>query len=121
MKQGQPLVFTYEVSFLESDIKWFSIWDAYLNINDSEIHWILILKSIITITLLASIMHVIFLRTIRIDLTRYEQFNNEGQAPAHMNKENWRHLCNPGFSVHYIGSVSSPINHLIEGMPAIAR
>ncbi|KAG0461336.1 hypothetical protein HPP92_021633 [Vanilla planifolia] len=33
LKEKQPLVFTYEVSFVESDIRWPSRWDAYLKME----------------------------------------------------------------------------------------
>ncbi|PSS01976.1 Transmembrane 9 superfamily member 7 like [Actinidia chinensis var. chinensis] len=35
----KEVVFTYDVSFKSSDIKWASRWDTYLLMNDDQIHW----------------------------------------------------------------------------------
>ncbi|VFQ84790.1 unnamed protein product [Cuscuta campestris] len=83
IKEGEPLVFTYEVAFVESDIKWPSRWDAYLKMEGSKVHWFSILNSLMVITFLAGIVLIIFLRTIRRDLARYEELDKE----AHMNEE----------------------------------
>uniref|UniRef100_A0A5B7BNW7 Transmembrane 9 superfamily member n=1 Tax=Davidia involucrata TaxID=16924 RepID=A0A5B7BNW7_DAVIN len=85
IKEGQPLVFSYEVSFVESDIRWPLRWDAYLKMEGSKVHWFSILNSLMVITFLAAIVLVIFLRTIRRDLARYEELDKE--ALAHMNEE----------------------------------
>ncbi|KAE8677171.1 Transmembrane 9 superfamily member 12 [Hibiscus syriacus] len=85
IKEGQPIAFTYEVAFKESDIKWPSRWDAYLKMEGSKVHWFSILNSLMVITFLAGIVLVIFLRTVRRDLTRYEELDKEAQV--HMNEE----------------------------------
>ncbi|KAL6523517.1 Transmembrane 9 superfamily member 11 [Orobanche gracilis] len=86
IKESEPLAFTYEVSFVErDDIKWLSRWDAYLKMEGAKVHWFSILNSLMVITFLAGIMLVIFLRTVRRDLTRYEEIDKEAQAQ--MNEE----------------------------------
>ncbi|XP_043697362.1 transmembrane 9 superfamily member 11 [Telopea speciosissima] len=90
VKQGQPLVFTYEVSFVESDIKWPSRWDAYLKMEGSKVHWFSILNSLTVITFLAGIVLVIFLRTIRRDLARYEELDKEAQAQMNEELSGWK-------------------------------
>ncbi|KAJ4952259.1 hypothetical protein NE237_029091 [Protea cynaroides] len=90
VKQGQPMVFTYEVSFVESDIKWPSRWDAYLKMEGSKVHWFSILNSLMVITFLAGIVFVIFLRTIRRDLTRYEELDKEAQAQMNEELSGWK-------------------------------
>lgn len=84
VKEGQPLTFSYEVSFVESDIRWPSRWDAYLKMEGSKVHWFSILNSVMVITFLAGIVLIIFLRTIRRDLARYEEIDNEA---AQINEE----------------------------------
>ncbi|KAJ4957918.1 hypothetical protein NE237_025029 [Protea cynaroides] len=90
VKQGQPLVFTYEVSFVESDIRWPSRWDAYLKMEGSKVHWFSILNSLTVITFLAGIVLVIFLRTVRRDLTRYEELDKEAQAQMNEELSGWK-------------------------------
>ncbi|XP_047321434.1 transmembrane 9 superfamily member 11-like [Impatiens glandulifera] len=90
VKEGQPLVFSYEVAFVESDIKWPSRWDAYLKMEGSKVHWFSILNSLMVITFLAGIVLVIFLRTVRRDLTRYEELDKEAQAQMNEELSGWK-------------------------------
>lgn len=90
MKEGKPIVFTYEVEFEESDIKWPSRWDAYLKMEGSKVHWFSILNSLMVITFLAGIVLVIFLRTVRRDLTRYEELDKEAQAQMNEELSGWK-------------------------------
>ncbi|KAJ0089994.1 hypothetical protein Patl1_14822 [Pistacia atlantica] len=90
IKEGQPIVFTYEVNFDMSDIKWPSRWDAYLKMEGSKVHWFSILNSLMVITFLAGIVLVIFLRTVRRDLTRYEELDKEAQAQMNEELSGWK-------------------------------
>ncbi|XWS70803.1 hypothetical protein CRYUN_Cryun03dG0080400 [Craigia yunnanensis] len=90
IKEGEPIVFTYEVTFEESDIKWPSRWDAYLKMEGSKVHWFSILNSLMVITFLAGIVLVIFLRTVRRDLTRYEELDKEAQAQMNEELSGWK-------------------------------
>ncbi|GFS35747.1 endomembrane protein 70 protein family [Actinidia rufa] len=85
-KEGEPVAFTYEVEFVESDIKWPSRWDAYLKMEGEEIHWFSILNSLI----LAGIVLVILLRKVRRDLTRYEELDKEAQAQMNEDLLGWK-------------------------------
>lgn len=90
INEGQPIVFTYEVEFEERDIKWPSRWDAYLKMEGSKVHWFSILNSLMVITFLAGIVLVIFLRTVRRDLTRYEELDKEAQAQMNEELSGWK-------------------------------
>ncbi|KAM7265789.1 hypothetical protein ACFE04_003472 [Oxalis oulophora] len=90
IKEGEPIVFTYEVNFDVSDIKWPSRWDAYLKMEGSKVHWFSILNSLMVITFLAFIVLVIFLRTVRRDLTRYEELDKEAQAQMNEELSGWK-------------------------------
>ncbi|XP_062078276.1 transmembrane 9 superfamily member 11 [Humulus lupulus] len=90
IKEGQPIVFTYEVEFEKSDIKWPSRWDAYLKMEGSKVHWFSILNSLMVITFLAGIVLVILLRTVRRDLTRYEELDKEAQAQMNEELSGWK-------------------------------
>ncbi|MBA0703590.1 hypothetical protein Golax_015903, partial [Gossypium laxum] len=61
---SEPIVFTYEVAFEESDIKWPSRWDAYLKMEGSKVHW--------------------------RDLTRYEELDKESQAQMNEELSGWK-------------------------------
>ncbi|XAR50736.1 hypothetical protein NMG60_11005149 [Bertholletia excelsa] len=90
VKEGQSVAFTYEVSFVKSDIKWPSRWDAYLKMEGAKVHWFSILNSLMVITFLAGIVLVIFLRTVRRDLTRYEELDKEAQEQMNEELSGWK-------------------------------
>lgn len=90
IKENQPVAFTYEVAFVESEIKWPSRWDAYLKMEGAKVHWFSILNSLMVITFLAGIVLVIFLRTVRRDLTRYEELDKEAQAQMNEELSGWK-------------------------------
>ncbi|WOK94026.1 transmembrane 9 superfamily member 11-like [Canna indica] len=90
IKENQHIVFTYEVAFVESDIRWPSRWDAYLKMEGAKVHWFSILNSLMVITFLAGIVFVILLRTVRRDLTRYEELDKEAQAQMNEELSGWK-------------------------------
>ncbi|KAJ6831299.1 transmembrane 9 superfamily member 11-like [Iris pallida] len=90
VREGQPIVYTYEYSFVETDIKWPSRWDAYLKMEGAKVHWFSILNSLMVIAFLAGIVLVILLRTVRRDLTRYEELDKEAQAQMNEELSGWK-------------------------------
>ncbi|KAM3321417.1 transmembrane 9 superfamily member 11 [Capsicum chacoense] len=90
IKENEPVSFSYEVNFVESDIKWPSRWDAYLKMEGAKVHWFSILNSLMVITFLAGIVLVIFLRTIRRDLARYDELDKEAQAQMNEELSGWK-------------------------------
>ncbi|XP_061352133.1 transmembrane 9 superfamily member 12 isoform X2 [Gastrolobium bilobum] len=90
IKEQERVSFTYEVEFVKSDIRWPSRWDAYLKMEGSRVHWFSILNSLMVIFFLAGIVFVIFLRTVRRDLTRYEELDKEAQAQMNEELSGWK-------------------------------
>ena len=72
IKEHEQISFTYEVVFEKSEIRWPSRWDAYLKMEGARVHWFSILNSLMVISFLVGIVFVIFLRSVRRDLTKYE-------------------------------------------------
>ena len=64
-------IFTYDVTWEESEIRWASRWDLYLYMGDDQIHWFSILNSLAIVLLLTGIVSMIMMRTLRRDLSRY--------------------------------------------------
>ncbi|KAJ7568299.1 hypothetical protein O6H91_01G026600 [Diphasiastrum complanatum] len=90
IKKGEPVTFSYEVIFEKSDIRWPSRWDAYLKMGGAKVHWFSILNSVMVISFLAGIVFVIFLRTVRRDLTKYEELDKEAQAQMNEELSGWK-------------------------------
>ncbi|XP_073296597.1 transmembrane 9 superfamily member 12-like [Primulina huaijiensis] len=90
IREQERVSFTYEVAFVKSNIRWPSRWDAYLKMEGSRVHWFSILNSLMVIFFLAGIVFVIFLRTVRRDLTRYEELDKEAQAQMNEELSGWK-------------------------------
>ncbi|XP_077222640.1 transmembrane 9 superfamily member 12-like [Tasmannia lanceolata] len=90
IREQEKVTFTYEVEFVKSDIRWPSRWDAYLKMEGARVHWFSILNSLMVIFFLAGIVFVIFLRTVRRDLTRYEELDKEAQAQMNEELSGWK-------------------------------
>ncbi|KAJ9169891.1 hypothetical protein P3X46_018038 [Hevea brasiliensis] len=90
IREHERVSFTYEVEFVKSDIRWPSRWDAYLKMEGARVHWFSILNSLMVIFFLAGIVFVIFLRTVRRDLTRYEELDKESQAQMNEELSGWK-------------------------------
>ena len=63
-------IFTYDVTWEESAIRWASRWDLYLYMGDDQIHWFSILNSLAIVLLLSGIVAMIMMRTLRRDFNR---------------------------------------------------
>eukprot|EP00798_Chlamydomonas_sp_ICE-L_P015250 gene15250-21332_t len=71
--EGQKLVFSYDVYWEDSDIKWASRWDAYLKMPGGDVQWFSIINSILVVIVMSSIVAMILVRTVRRDLAKYEE------------------------------------------------
>ncbi|XP_074579238.1 transmembrane 9 superfamily member 12-like [Curcuma longa] len=90
IREQEKISFTYEVVFVKSDIRWPSRWDAYLKMEGAKVHWFSIMNSLMVIFFLAGIVFVIFLRTVRRDLTKYEELDKEAQAQMNEELSGWK-------------------------------
>ena len=71
------VVFTYDVKWEYSDIRWASRWDLYLYMGDDQIHWFSIINSLAIVLLLTGIVAMIMMRTLRRDFNRYNEQDKE--------------------------------------------
>ncbi|KAE8675186.1 hypothetical protein F3Y22_tig00111693pilonHSYRG00163 [Hibiscus syriacus] len=83
IREHERISFTYEVEFVKSDIRWPSRWDAFLKMEGARVHWFSILNSLMVITLLAGIVFVIFLRTVR----RFDKLYVSGELSRELQKD----------------------------------
>jgi len=76
--QGETnLVFTYQVVWEPSDIKWASRWDVYLDMADTQIHWFSIVNSVVVVFFLSGIITMIIIRTLRRDIAKYNMAEDD--------------------------------------------
>ncbi|KAL6985156.1 Transmembrane 9 superfamily member 8 [Sarracenia purpurea var. burkii] len=78
--EKQEIVFTYDVEFQESDVKWASRWDTYLLMNDDQIHWFSIVNSLMIVLFLSGMVAMIMLRTLYRDISKYNELETQEEA-----------------------------------------
>ncbi|XP_021751260.1 transmembrane 9 superfamily member 7-like [Chenopodium quinoa] len=76
----KEVVFTYDVTFEESEIKWASRWDTYLLMNDDQIHWFSIINSLMIVLFLSGMVAMIMMRTLYRDIANYNQLETQDEA-----------------------------------------
>lgn len=68
----QPLIFTYDVRWAKSDVRWASRWDVYLKSpSGSAIHWFPLLNSVLIMVLLTGVVAIILAKTLNRDIAMY--------------------------------------------------
>ncbi|GAB2293021.1 Transmembrane 9 super member 7 [Dionaea muscipula] len=77
---NKEIVFTYDVTFEESAIKWASRWDTYLLMNDDQIHWFSIINSLMIVLFLSGMVAMIMMRTLYRDIANYNQLETQDEA-----------------------------------------
>ncbi|KAL8137391.1 hypothetical protein V2J09_003392, partial [Rumex salicifolius] len=76
----KEVVFTYDVTFEESEMKWASRWDTYLLMNDDQIHWFSIINSVMIVLFLSGMVAMIMMRTLYRDIANYNQLETQDEA-----------------------------------------
>jgi hypothetical protein len=81
VKEGADIVYSYDVYWQKNyKIKWASRWDSYLRMPGGKVHWFSILNSLLIVLVMASLVAMILIRTIRRDLAKYEQLMVDSSA-----------------------------------------
>lgn len=106
---NKEVVFTYDVSFKESDIKWASRWDTYLLMNDDQIHWFSIINSLMIVLFLSGMVAMIMMRTLYRDIANYNQLETQDEAQEEtgwklVHGDVFRAPINPGLLCVYVGT-----------------
>ncbi|KAK4747074.1 hypothetical protein SAY87_026111 [Trapa incisa] len=80
VEENNEIIFTYDVEFEESDVKWASRWDTYLLMSDDQIHWFSIVNSLMIVLFLSGMVAMIMLRTLYRDISRYNELETQEEA-----------------------------------------
>ncbi|KAL8493043.1 hypothetical protein ACS0TY_024302 [Phlomoides rotata] len=80
VEDKMEIIFTYDVDFEESEIKWASRWDTYLYMADDQIHWFSIVNSLMIVLFLSGMVAMIMLRTLYRDISQYNQLETQEEA-----------------------------------------
>eukprot|EP00262_Sarcandra_glabra_P022269 TRINITY_DN9828_c0_g1_i1.p1 TRINITY_DN9828_c0_g1~~TRINITY_DN9828_c0_g1_i1.p1 ORF type:complete len:641 (-),score=73.90 TRINITY_DN9828_c0_g1_i1:231-2153(-) len=80
VEDKKEIIFTYDVDFQESEVKWASRWDTYLLMTDDQIHWFSIVNSLMIVLFLSGMVAMIMLRTLYRDISKYNQLETQEEA-----------------------------------------
>jgi transmembrane 9 superfamily protein 2/4 len=86
-EKGGEVIWTYDVEWVQSDIKWASRWDVYLQMTDDNIHWFSIVNSLVILIFLSGIVGLIMTRILRKDFARYNEEDLTDEERVEANKE----------------------------------
>lgn len=73
LDQHNEIVFTYDIMWTESPIRWSTRWDTYLKMAGGQIHWFAILNSVVIVLFLSGMVAMILLRTLHRDIAKYNE------------------------------------------------
>lgn len=107
--KDKEIVFTFDVTFKESDIKWASRWDTYLLMNDDQIHWFSIINSLMIVLFLSGMVAMIMMRTLYRDIANYNQLETQDEAQEEtgwklVHGDVFRAPTNAGLLCVYVGT-----------------
>ncbi|XP_073055422.1 transmembrane 9 superfamily member 9-like [Primulina eburnea] len=105
----QEIIFTYDVAYQESDVKWASRWDTYLLMTDDQIHWFSIVNSLMIVLFLSGMVAMIMLRTLYRDISRYNELETQEEAQEEtgwklVHADVFRPPINSDFLCVYVGT-----------------
>lgn len=87
------IIYTYDVEFQDSDVKWASRWDVYLDMGgrvDNDVHWFSIVNSVMIVFLLSGMVAIILLRTLRRDVLYYNRIPTEEEREEEKEESGWK-------------------------------
>eukprot|EP00522_Entomoneis_paludosa_P018232 CAMPEP_0172449448 /NCGR_PEP_ID=MMETSP1065-20121228/8152_1 /TAXON_ID=265537 /ORGANISM="Amphiprora paludosa, Strain CCMP125" /LENGTH=572 /DNA_ID=CAMNT_0013201127 /DNA_START=1 /DNA_END=1716 /DNA_ORIENTATION=+ len=74
VKPQEKILYTYDVTWIQSDVEWSSRWDVYLSedhLVPAQVHWYSITNSILVVVFLSFLVISILVRNLRRDIAAY--------------------------------------------------
>ena len=92
-KNSKSVVWTYDVRWVYSDVKWASRWDVYLQsgtADTADVHWFSIINSILIVVFLSGMVAMILVRALHKDITRYNRVLTEEEKADELEETGWK-------------------------------
>ena len=86
-------VFTYDVQWRSSEVRWASRWDVYLTMNNAvsdKVHWFSIINSVLIVLFLAFMVAMILVRTLNKDITQYNRVPTDEEKLEEKEESGWK-------------------------------
>jgi len=75
-KAGE-VIWTYDVKWESSPIRWASRWDLYMYMGEDQVHWFSIVNSCIVVIFLSGMVAMIMIRALNRDILSYNDIDQE--------------------------------------------
>lgn len=77
LAEQNEIMFTYDVTWVPSPVRWASRWDAYLKMHSGKIHWFSMINSLMIVLFLSGMVAMILIRTLHRDIAKYNDVETE--------------------------------------------
>lgn len=87
------ILFTYDVQWRESEVKWASRWDVYLSMDNAvpdKVHWFSIVNSIVIVLFLAFMVAMILVRSLNRDISKYNRLPTDEEKAEEREETGWK-------------------------------
>ena len=98
VKKEQPIergrvIFTYDMLWKPSEIKWASRWDIYLSMDNAvpdKVHWFSIVNSLLIVLFLTGMIAMILVRNLTNDISRYNRVPTDEEKADDREETGWK-------------------------------
>jgi len=87
------VLFTYDVLWRASSVKWASRWDIYLSMDNAvpdKVHWFSIINSMLIVVFLSVMIAMILIRNLHRDIMRYNRVLTEEEKAEEREESGWK-------------------------------
>jgi len=85
LTKSTKVLYTYDIVWKPSNIKWSSCWDIYLSMDNAvpkKVHWFSIINSLMIVLCLSGMIAMILARNLRRDISQYNRVSLDDDADA---------------------------------------
>jgi transmembrane 9 superfamily protein 2/4 len=75
--QPGEIIWSYDVKWEASNIRWASRWDLYMFMGQDQVHWFSIVNSCVVVVFLTGMVAVIMIRALNKDIVTYNEVDPE--------------------------------------------
>jgi transmembrane 9 superfamily protein 2/4 len=77
LDKAAEIVWTYDVKWEWSEVRWASRWDLYMKMSDDQVHWFSIVNSLLVVFFLSGMVAMIMVRALNKDILTYNDLDQE--------------------------------------------
>jgi transmembrane 9 superfamily protein 2/4 len=87
------VLYTYDVLWRASNVRWASRWDIYLSMDNAvpdKVHWFSIVNSMLIVLFLSVMVAMILIRNLTRDISRYNRVLTEDEKAEERDESGWK-------------------------------